>query len=150
MKSRLKSQREKGLQDDARLLRAWKRWHREERAAALAGPHGPALAELFRMFDNIRHVRPIQLVGLVQSIAWAAIDDPTRFVVLHEANAAIGKQRERSGLVPFDDGLPGDPPNVFRLIQATIVRTELPTQSGGHVGVNADPQTIILNGGTQS
>jgi hypothetical protein len=107
MKSRLKSQREKGLQDDARLLRAWKRWHREERAAALAGPHGPALAELFRMFDNIKHVRPIQLVGLVQSIAWAAIDDPTRFVVLHEANAAIGKQRERSGLVPFDDGLPG-------------------------------------------
>ena len=132
---------DKALQDDARLLRAWKQWHREERIAVLAGAHGPALAELFHMLDNMNYMRPRQLLGLVQSIAWTAIDYPTRLVVLHETNSAIGKQRDRLGLAPFDDGLPDDPPNVFRLIRTAILFAELPAPRGGHVGVDADLHT---------
>jgi hypothetical protein len=59
---------------------------------------------------------------LAQSIAWTAIDYPTRLVVLHETNSAISKQRERLDLAPFDDGLPGDPPNVFSLIRTAKCR----------------------------
>jgi hypothetical protein len=44
-----KSEKDKKLADDARLLRAWKKFHREEREAVLAGPHGSVLAELFRI-----------------------------------------------------------------------------------------------------
>jgi hypothetical protein len=139
MRNHRRAQEQK-LADDARLLRAWKRWHREERTAVLAGPHGPALAELFRMLDNIEHVRPSQLVGLVQSIAWSTIDYPTRLAVLHETNSAVSKQRERLGLAPFDDGLPGDPPNVFCLIRTAILFAELPAARGGHVGADADLQ----------
>lgn len=141
MKPHRESQLDKALKDDARLLRVWKQWHREERIAVLAGPHGPALAELFRMLDNIKHVRPRQLVGLAQSIAWTPFDYSTRLVVLHEANSAISKQREHLGLAPFDDGLPGDPPNVFSLVRTTILFAELPATRGGHVGADADLQT---------
>ena len=150
MKARCKSELEKELQDNARLLRAWRQWHREERAEVLTGPHGAVLAELFRMLDNIKHVRPSQLVGLVQSIAWSTIDYATRLVVLHEVNATITKHRERNGLEPFDDGFPGDPNNAFRLIQAAILLTELPTQSGGRVGADADLQTVTHNQGSRS
>jgi hypothetical protein len=115
---------------DARLLLAWKQSHREERIAVLAGAHGPALAELFRMLDNINHVRPRQPVGLVQSIAWTAIDYPTRLVVLHETNSAISKQGERLGFAPFDDGMPGDRPNVFSLIQQQFYSPNCPPRAG--------------------
>jgi hypothetical protein len=91
---------------------------------------------------SINHVRPRQLVGLVQAIAWTAIDYPTRLVVLHETNSAISKQRDRLGLAPFDDGLPGDPPNVFSLIRTTILFAELPAARGGHVGADADLQPV--------
>jgi hypothetical protein len=93
------------------------------------------------MLDNIKHVRSSQFVGLAQSIVWTPIDYPTRLVVLHEANRAISKQRERLGLAPFDNGLPGDPPNVFRLVRTAILFAELPAARGGHVGADADLQT---------
>jgi hypothetical protein len=60
--------------------------------------------------------------------------------------AAQGEQRHQQatrtlGLAPFDDGLPGDPPNVFSLNRATILFAELPATRGGHVGANADLQS---------
>src|SRR5262249_37053741 len=108
MGRRTATQAEKELADNARLLRAWKRFHREERDAVLAGPHARTLAELFRMFANLKHVKPAQLIGFVGAIDWAAIDYQTRLTVLHEINNAITKFREKRGLEPIDDALPGE------------------------------------------
>ena len=49
------------------------------------------------------------LVGFVHSIKCAVIDYDTRLVVVHELNVAITAFREKHGLVPIDDGLPGEP-----------------------------------------
>jgi len=112
--------KEQELADNARLLRAWKKFHRDERDAVLAGPHARTLAELFRMFANIECVQPAQLIGFIGAIDWAAIDFETRLTVLHEVNAAITKYREKRGLNPIDDPLPGAPPNAFQVIRKIL------------------------------
>jgi len=119
--ARPKSAKEqKKFADDARLLRWWKAFHREEREAVLTGPHATTLAELFRMFSAIKHVKPAQLVGFIDAIDWSAIDYQTRLTVLHELNTAITKWRERQGLDPISDPLPGAPPNAFQVIREIV------------------------------
>jgi hypothetical protein len=128
MKRRSTAQ-EKKLVDDARLLRAWKKFHREERDAVLAGPHAATLAELFRAFANIECVKPAQLIGFIGAIDWGSIDYETRLTVLHEVNNAITKFREKQGLEPIDDALPGEPPRAFEIIRRII--TSFPRARGG-------------------
>jgi hypothetical protein len=116
MKRRRTAQEQK-LADDARLVRAWKKFHAEEKAAVLAGPYSATLVELFRMFSAIEHVTPAQLVGFIGAIDWSAIDYQTRLTVMHEVNAMIAKFREKRGLEPINDPLPGQPDNAFRIIK---------------------------------
>jgi hypothetical protein len=78
------------------------------------------LAELLRAIDNLAHLKPSQLVGLVRTIDWATIDYDSRYVVLHELNAAITKLRERRGLPPIDDPLPEQPDNAYRIVKAIM------------------------------
>jgi len=119
MKRQRTAQEEK-LADDACLLRAWKKFHRGERAEVLAGPHGALLNELFRMFANLKHVQPAQLVGYTRAINWLEIDYPTRLTVIHEANAAITKLREKQGREPIDDPLPEQPPSAFLILRELL------------------------------
>jgi len=117
MTRRTAAQAEKEIRDSARLLRAWKKFHRDEKNAVLAGPHARTLAELFRAFANIECVKPAQLIGFIGAINWSAIDYQTRLTVLHEVNSAITKFREKRGLEPIDDPLPGQPDNAYRIIK---------------------------------
>src|SRR5262249_48710288 len=114
-------QAEKELADQTRFLKAWRRFHREEREAALAGPHGAILRGLFRMVGHLRAVQPAQLVGVVQSIDWSTIPYDIRLVVVHELNASITRYREKRGLDPIDDPLPGQPESPFRTIKAIVL-----------------------------
>lgn len=116
-----RTDKEKELADASRLLRAWRRWHREEREEALASPHGTVLHELFHMFANLKHIQPMQLIGYVQSIDWDSIDYNTRLTVIHELNNAITRFREKRGLEPIDDALPGEPDTPFRMIKAIVL-----------------------------
>jgi len=118
MKRRTDQERKRA--HDERLMRVWRNWHLEEREAALAGPHGPMLAELLRMFANLQHMQPAQLIGFVRSIDWSAIDDDTKQIVVHELGNAVTAMREKAGLPPFDDNLPGTPDTPFRTIQAIV------------------------------
>jgi hypothetical protein len=129
MKRRRTAQEQK-LADDQRLLRWWKAWHREQRAAVCTGPHGAVLVELFRTLDNLQHVRPPQLIGLVRSIDWAAIDINTKLTTLHEFNAAITRYRTKCGAEPIDDTIADEPP--FRTIKAIIFATS--PHEGAHRG----------------
>src|SRR5262249_3184659 len=129
MKRPLSDKQQKKLADDARLLKAWKKFHREEREVVLAGPHAAVLNELFRAFANIECVKPVQLVGFIGAVDWAAIDYQTRLTILHEVNSAITKFREKRGLDPIDDPLEGMPRNAFQIIRGII--TKFPAQRGG-------------------
>ena len=57
----------------------------------------------------------------------------TRLVVVHELNVALTTFREKRGLAPIDDGLPGGPDTPFRTIRA-IVLTPSPPCEGAHRG----------------
>jgi hypothetical protein len=128
-----KQERERERAGDAKMFARWKHWHREQREEVLAGTHGAVLGELFRMFKNLRHVQPSQLIGFTQSIDWAAIDYSVRLVVLHELNTSITAFREKHGLEPIDDNLPGEPDTPFRTIKA-IVFSSSPPNEGAHRG----------------
>ena len=132
---RRKSEKDKKLADDARLMRWWKAWHREQREAVCAGPHGAVLGELFRMLLNLKHVQPAQLIGLARSIDWVVIDYDTKLTVLHEINSSITKFREKRGLEPIDDTVEGEPP--FRTLKAILFPARAPT--------GAKPGTSIRN-----
>jgi hypothetical protein len=60
------------------------------------------------------------LLAYIRGIDWSAVDANTRFICLHEINAAIAALRERHGMGAFDDPLPGQPENVSRLIKAHL------------------------------
>jgi hypothetical protein len=112
------------LFDDARLLRSWQKWHREEREIALTGPHGAMIERLVFILDSLTLDSAPLLVAYIRGVDWATVHYPTRLTVLHEVNVAITRLRERNGMAPFDDAMPGDPPNVFETIRTILIPAE--------------------------
>ena len=125
------------LADDARLLRSWRKWHREELETALAGPHGAMVERLIFILKGLTLESAPLLLAYIRGVDWATVDYPTRLTVLHEVNAAITRMRERNGLSHFDDGFPGDPPNVFQVIRTILIPAEA-APSGAHAGLKKD------------
>jgi hypothetical protein len=118
------------LADDARLLRAWRKWHREQLDEVLAGPHGAAVA---RVIDFLKRMGPQSapaLIALVREFDWDQMDAGVRLVILHEVNTAIVKLRERAGLEPIDDPLPGAHANAFLRIKEHL----FPRKAEKHAG----------------
>ena len=118
MKRRDKREEQKQLAENSYLLRAWKRWHREQLEEALIGVHGDVLVQLMIQLKNLREARG--LLNFIEAQNWASIDAETRLVALHEISIAITRLRERNGLAPIDDPLPGQPENLFRRIKQTL------------------------------
>jgi hypothetical protein len=118
MKRRDKRDEQKQLAENSYLLRAWKRWHREQLEEALIGVHGDVLVQLMIQLKNLREARG--LLNFIEAQNWASIDAETRLVALHEISIAITRLRERNGLAPIDDPLPGQPESLFRRIKQTL------------------------------
>jgi hypothetical protein len=110
--------KEKELADNARLLRAWKRWHREQLEEALIGLHSDVLVQLMIQLKHLREARG--LLNFIEAQDWASIDAETRLIALHEINVAVMRLRERNGMEPIDDPLPGQAENLFRRIKQTL------------------------------
>ena len=119
--------KEQALSDRSSLLRAWRNWHREQLEAALAGVHGAVLERLMAQLKNLRSARA--LVDFINTQDWAAVDDDTRLIALHEINNAIVQLRERTGQAPIDDGLPGEAPRAFQVIKE-IINNQFPALAG--------------------
>jgi hypothetical protein len=117
---KLARDQQKKLNDDARLLRAWKHWHREQLDAALASAHGAAIAELMALLDRLTLSSAAALLACMQRIDWDTVSYDVRFTVLHQINQTIMRLRERNGLAAIDDPLPGQPDNVFRRIKEQL------------------------------
>jgi hypothetical protein len=120
MRRHRSKEQERELAERNHLLRAWKKFHREELDAALAGPHGPMLERLVFMLKGLAPNSAPLLLAYIRGIDWSAIDYATRLIVLHETNVAITRMRERNGMDPIDDGVPGERDNVFRIIRHVI------------------------------
>jgi hypothetical protein len=121
MKRRRKqSERDKELADNARLLRRWKAFHREQLETALAGVHRDVFERLQAELKSLHSAR--ELVAFIDAQDWSAMDANIQLIALHEINAAICRLRERRGLEPIDDALPGQPPTAFQIIRSIITK----------------------------
>jgi hypothetical protein len=129
---RIPRDQQKELADQARLLRAWRAWHQEQLEEALAGAHGAVIAELMIQLDQLELSSAAALLACVRRTDWSTISYDTRLTVLHQINQAIMRLRERNGMAPIDDPLPGQPDNVFRRIQQTLFAAP----PGAHPGSN--------------
>jgi|SRR5215831_10243927 len=120
MRRNSKQERERELADRARLTRAWRAWHFEQLEEALVGLHGGVLERLMAQLKELRTAR--ELVNFISAQDWSVVDDDTRAIVLHQINRAITVLRERQGLPPIDDALPGEPLTAFQIIRGIITQ----------------------------
>jgi hypothetical protein len=130
---------EKELADQARLLRVWNAWHQEQRDEALAGEHGAEVAQILSLLDplELNSGSAAMLTASIQRVDWITIDYDVRLTLLREINQKIMRLRERAGLPPLDDSLPGQPDNVFRRIMQMMFA---PSPPGAHPGSNQTKQ----------
>ena len=113
------------LAETRKLTRAYKQWQREQLAEALAGAHGAAIAELMTLLDRLELSSAAALLDFMRRNDWSSVSYDTRLTVLHQINDRITRMRERRGLPPFDDPLPGQPDNVFRRIKRALFTPSL-------------------------
>jgi hypothetical protein len=116
---RSRTAQEKKLADDARLMKWWRAWHAEQLEEALAGVHRDVLQRVMAQLKNLKSAR--ELINAVATEDWSTVDADTRLVVLHELNTAIAALREKSGMPPIDDPLPGE--HDIRIIKALYAST---------------------------
>jgi hypothetical protein len=112
-----KRKREREHADSVRLRRGWVNWHRDERNVVLAGPHGAMFERLLFILKYLTPQSQPLLLGCIRGTDWSTVDAMSRAIVLHEIGRAITALRERNGLAPFDDPLPGERENVFSVIK---------------------------------
>jgi len=113
--------REKELSDNGALLRQWKKWHRELLEQALAGPHGDVVKEIVDFMGNRLELGSAPaLLKLIRAYDWNAIDINVLLELLHWINLAVAKLRERNGLPPFDDALPGERLTLFQIAKELL------------------------------
>jgi hypothetical protein len=96
----------------------WRAWHDERRDALLAGEHGAAAAALIEFLAGMTPHDGVRLVAL--AAPWAKTDANVRHEILVLVDAAIIALRERHGLLPFDDALPGESANIFLQIREAL------------------------------
>jgi hypothetical protein len=120
MKHRRASEKNRNLEDDAHLLRAWRNWHRERLEEACSGPHRMLLETLLVRLKNLQMNSAAGLLNFIREQDWSAVDIEIRFIVLHELNSAIVRLRERNGLDGISDPLPGQKESLFRTVKALL------------------------------
>ncbi len=113
--------RDKVLKERSYELRQWKYWRRERLEELLAGSYGDQVRELREFLKTMTSASA--LVKFVAAGPWIKADRNVRAEVLILLDAAIIAQRERLGLQPFDDALPGQPPNVFLILRESLSAT---------------------------
>ena len=91
---RRKSEKDKKLADDARLLRAWRRWHVEQLEEALADVHADVMSRLMAQLEELRSAR--ELVDFISAQDWESVDADTRAIALFEINRAVTALRVRT------------------------------------------------------
>jgi len=105
----------KALTEKRIELRLWKQWRRERLEALLAGPYAEPAQALLAFFKTMTGAGA--LVEFVMSGPWADADEDVRYEIL-----SLVKRRERMGLAPIDDSLPGQPENAFLILRARLGR----------------------------
>ena len=111
---------EKAQTEKKQQLAVWRAWRKERREALLAGPHAQAARELAGLLDTLTLNDGDELIERVRRGPWREADADTRFQILSLIDNALIALRERHGLAPIDDALPGEEPNVFLVLREEL------------------------------
>jgi hypothetical protein len=117
---------EQALIAQARHVRVWKAWHQEQLDEALAGAHSATIAELVALLDRLEANSAAPLLDFMRRIDWISISYDVRLTALHQINQKIMRLRERAGLPPLDDPVPGQADNVFRRVRSMLLAPSYP------------------------
>ncbi|MGY3278162.1 hypothetical protein [Bradyrhizobium sp. S3.7.6] len=109
------AQREKSV-----LLSQFKKAKRAEHQAMLDGAHGKPYAVMMAIVKKLP-ASSQELVANLRSGWTAPLDRNERQTVLGMISARIMLEREKQGLSPLDDPLPGDPDNLFIICRKIIM-----------------------------
>ena len=124
--------------EDTYLLREWKRWHNEQREEAVAGPHGALVEQLTEILRGLTLHDGARLVSFIRARDWNSVDADTRFILLHEINAAITRIRVKAGMTPIDDAIPPARANGFLIVKELMFGSKPP----GCPGKQNDRETV--------
>jgi hypothetical protein len=117
---RAQTRAEKAQVDKETQFALWRKWRRERSDALLAGPHADAARGLIELLDRLTPDAADTLIEAVAQGPWCYANSDTRSMILSVADNAIIELRERNGLPPFDDPLPGEPNNVFLTLREVL------------------------------
>jgi hypothetical protein len=109
---------QKGLRERDQQFLVWRRWRQKGVDALVAGPHASEANDLIEFLKVMTLGSGPELIKRVGP--WIDADPDTRFLVLSLIDSAIAALRERNGLAPFDDALPGQPPTAFQIIRECL------------------------------
>ncbi|ACL57461.1 hypothetical protein [Methylobacterium nodulans] len=109
------------LREDEQLSKLYRAWKRQKLEALLAGPHGEEIRDLDRFMRRMGLADGPALIARVEAAAWIQeMDADARHDLLSLIGRRIALMRERNGLEPFNDGVPGDPPRAFERIKTLM------------------------------
>jgi hypothetical protein len=120
--TRAERKRQEALEERSKLFRLWQQWHRKQVEQLQAGPYAAAVQELAGFLETLSLTSGAELIELVRRGPWRDADADTRFQVLRLIDAALMQLREKHGLPPFDDSLPGEPLTVFQIVREELDR----------------------------
>jgi hypothetical protein len=112
VKARLRATeaRQSKHENEQRKLSAYYRmWRQQELDDVLAGDDGAKLKALIEQLDALTLDTIPQLAAFVRANGWHTAAATTLFVARRLASESIIRLREKNGLEPFDDPLPGEP-----------------------------------------
>jgi hypothetical protein len=109
--------KEKELRERDDLFRLWQQLRHKRIEALLAGRYGAKAQALIAFLETMTLDEGPRLIERVRAGNWQHADPDTRFEILSLINTAITTLRERAGLPPFDDALPGEEPTAFLIIR---------------------------------
>jgi hypothetical protein len=118
MRTRRQNARDKELRGQRIEYRMWKRWRRERLEALLQGPFAESTSAFLEFCKTMTGAGA--LVDFVKAGPWPGADADIRFEILSLLDAVIIKQREKLGLMPFDDAVGGMPINAFLLVREQL------------------------------
>jgi len=97
-------------EEERRRLSAYYKAHRQQELAdALASDDGAKLRALIEQLDALTLETIPQLAAFVRANGWHSTAANTLFLARRLASETVVRLREKNGLQPFDDGLPGEP-----------------------------------------
>lgn len=112
------AQAEKELEDDSRLLVLYRRYKKAQVRSLVEGRFGPQVKALLTIMHTMTLDSAPDLIRYIRGSAWIAqLSKDEKHILLGLIGRAITKVREKAGMAPFDDGLPGDPPKAFEILK---------------------------------